>query len=125
MSEYQKGLKAIKESIELLKEKFSDKIYSVILYGSFARGERDFDDIDIVIITNHALGSVYQVTNMFTKEIFCKFLSEYGMLFSILVYDQKSFYRLKGFPLYEEIKKDGVLLYGKKILVKKTIENLY
>jgi predicted nucleotidyltransferase len=108
----------------MLKEKFGDKIYSAILYGSFARQEKDFDDIDIIIITKGNLGGIYQVTNMFTKEVFCKLLRKYGMLFSILVYDQKNFYQLKGFPLYEEIKKDGVLLYGKKVLVKKTIKSL-
>jgi predicted nucleotidyltransferase len=50
MDEYQRGLLAVKESIEILKEKFADKIYSVILYGSLARGEKNFDDIDILIL---------------------------------------------------------------------------
>lgn len=125
MDEYQKGLTAVKESIEMLKEKFGDKIYSVILYGSFVRGDRDFDDIDILIITNHSLGSVYQVTNMFTREVFLKLSDKYGMLFSTLVYDKSNFNQLKGFhPLFEEIKKEGVCLYGEKVLAKKTIESL-
>ena len=125
MSEYQKGLKAVKESIEILKEKFGDKIYSVLLYGSFARGDRDFDDIDILIITNYSLGSVYKVTNMFTQEVFLRPSDKYGMLFSTLVYDKSCFNRLKEFhPLFEEIKKEGVCLYGEKILANKTIESL-
>lgn len=126
MDEYQKGLAAVKESVKLLEENFGDKIYSVILYGSFSRGDRDFDDIDILIITNHSLGSVYKVTNMFTQEVFLKLSDKYGMLFSALVYDKNHFNQLKGFhPLFEEIKKEGVCLYGKKVLTKKTIESLF
>jgi predicted nucleotidyltransferase len=88
MDEYQRGLLAVRESIEILKEKFADKIYSVILYGSLARGEKNFDDIDILIITNQPLGSVYKVTNMFVQEVFLSISDKYGMLFSPLVYDK-------------------------------------
>ncbi|HAW49682.1 TPA: hypothetical protein DCX16_01840 [bacterium] len=125
MDEYQKGLAAVKESIEILKEKFGDKIYSVILYGSFARREQNFDDIDIFIITNHSLGPVYKVTNMFTQEVFLKPSDKYGMLFSPLVYDKNHFNQLKRFyPLLGDIKREGICLYGKKVLTKKTIESL-
>lgn len=118
MNDKQIGEKALKKVLQGLKEKFKDDITSVMMYGSFARGDEQFNDIDLLVITNKSFGSRYKTTKMFAKEIFGEVYWEYGIPFSFIVYNNEQFEKLKNrLPLFREIKREGVTLYGEKLVI--------
>jgi len=112
----QEGQRALDTAITRLKERYNGGILSVVLFGSFARGKRDYDDIDLLIVTANSLASVHDMTRKLAEEVFGPLFWEYGALFSPLVYDESQFDRLRDFlPLFQEIKNEGILLYGRDI----------
>ena len=99
--------KAVEEFVQKLKEKFEDKIESIIIFGSYARGEsKEGSDIDVLIIGNIKLDDVIDVA----YPIFLK----YGVYISPIVMSRDYFEMLKaektGF--IENVLKEGITLYG-------------
>ena len=80
--------KALNEFLDKLKSKFSNKIYKVILFGSYARGDYDEEsDIDILII-----GDVPQREVSFLS---AEILLKYGEVISAIVKTEKEFEKYK------------------------------
>lgn len=109
-----KSLKSVKvrriveELIQELDMRFGNRVKSVILFGSYARGEGEEEsDVDVLVIGNVSLDEVLQVT----YPIFLK----HGTYISPLVIDGDHFEMLKaeksGF--IENVLKEGVVLYGR------------
>lgn len=91
------------------KNTLKNKLDSVILYGSYARGDYDKDsDIDIIILADIARE---QLCNY--KSVFTNLSSELGLEFDILITitlkDLETFNKyLNVVPFYQNIKKEGV-----------------
>lgn len=118
MNETQIGKEALTKVLQRLKERFKGEIVSVMMYGSFARESKHFNDIDLLIITNKCFGPRYKTTKMFAKEVFGKVYWDYGIPFSFIVYSREQFEKLKGkLPLLGEIKREGVVLYGERLVI--------
>lgn len=99
----------IQASVELL----SDKIYKIILYGSYARGDFNMEsDVDILIILNCS----QEETRSYRKEV-SRIASRISLAndveVSLLLIDQQSFKeRIDILPFYQNVQREGVALYG-------------
>lgn len=99
----------IQAAVELLAE----KIYKIILYGSYARGDFDLEsDVDIMIILD---GSQEEIRT-YRKEV-SRIASRISLAndieVSLLLIDRKSFEeRLDILPFYQNVQREGVALYG-------------
>jgi predicted nucleotidyltransferase len=113
---FQAGVHAIDEAIELLQDEYGQEILSIVLFGSFARKDRSYDDIDLLLVTNQYQGSVHEVTRELARKVFGRLFLDYGQLFSFIVYNKTQFQGLKDFlPLFDEVRREGVLLYGEDL----------
>ncbi len=98
----------IEEAFNLL----ADKIYKIILYGSYARG--DFtpeSDVDVIILLNCSKDEV----RLYRKQI-SRLSSRIGLQndveISILLRDRASYEEgMKVLPFYRNINQEGIILY--------------
>lgn len=88
------------------------KIYKIILYGSYARGDFTVDsDIDIIVILNCSKEDVISYRKQISK-IASRVGLENDILVSILLRDKESFNECKEtLPFYQNILREGVPLY--------------
>lgn len=100
----------INELIAGLQNIFGDKLYSIILYGSVARGEDMAEsDIDIALLMKESLDDD-------TKENFLRWNAsmdmKYNKIFSIIDIEKSIFDRWGNiYPLYQNIKNEGIVLW--------------
>ncbi len=107
------GVQAVEAALAQFQERCGSALFSLVLFGSFARGSRQYDDIELLIVTQDSLGPVDRVTQVLAEEIFGPLFLDYGQLFSFLVYSRAQVKELKILsPLFDEIARDGILLYG-------------
>lgn len=99
----------VKAAVELLE----DKIYKIILYGSYARGDFDAEsDIDILILLDCASGEVREYRKQISR-LASRIGLENDIEVSLLLRDRASFEERADFlPFYKNIQKEGVALYG-------------
>ncbi len=98
------------ELIEGLKNIFNNRLVSIILYGSVARGtDTDESDIDIAIILKDAkVQSIPDKLVDFTLDLDLK----YNKVFSVIDIDYDEFIKWENvLPFYKNVKKDGVILW--------------
>lgn len=99
----------IQATVELL----ADKIYKIILYGSYARGDFNLEsDVDILII----LDCKQEEIRTYRKEV-SRIASRISLAndieVSLLLIDKQSFEeRLEFLPFYQNVQREGVALYG-------------
>ena len=103
-------LNIITESIaKLAKEVFGDKLRSVILYGSYARGDYDDEsDIDIMILVNIPREKIWLY-----KDPIIHLASDLGLEYDILVSpyikDTETFDKyLNAMPFYQNVQREGI-----------------
>ena len=117
-SDFQAGVRAIDEALKFLHDEYGQEMLSIVLFGSFARKDRGYDDIDLLLVTNSSQGSVHEVTRELAEKVFGRLFLDYGQLFSFIVYNKAQFQRLKYFlPLFDEVRRDRVLLYGEDLFI--------
>ncbi|MGB8453622.1 MAG: nucleotidyltransferase domain-containing protein [Anaerocolumna sp.] len=98
------------ELIEGLKNIFHNRLVSIILYGSVARGtDTDESDIDIAIILKDTkVHSLPDKLVDFTLDLDLK----YNKVFSVIDIDYDEFLKWENvLPFYKNVKKDGVILW--------------
>lgn len=98
------------ELVEGLIHLFNDRLVSIILYGSVARGtDTDESDVDIAIILKDAkCQSVQDKLVDFTLNLDLK----YDKVFSVIDIDYEEFLKWENvLPFYKKVKKDGVILW--------------
>lgn len=109
-------LKQITDRITLdVKKMFGDALTSIILYGSYARGDNhEFSDIDIMVIANISTSEMpfyrdklADVSSQLSLE------SEDCMTISVSLKDVETFSKYKNIlPFYKSVLADGVMLYA-------------
>jgi predicted nucleotidyltransferase len=108
------GIRAIEAAVAALERESGLRFQAVILFGSFARGEVTYDDIDLLIVVEDSPGSTHQITRQLAQEVFGPLFLRTGELFSALVYTRERFEALEPtLPLFEEIEREGILVYGR------------
>ena len=103
----------LQEAVAGLKGIFGGALDSVILYGSYARG--DFDeqsDIDLM-----AMLLLPQESFVAYRPLVARFASDLGLKYDVLVsiklQDKALFDQYRNvLPFYQNVKRDGVLMYG-------------
>ena len=103
----------LKETVRGLRAFFGDKLYSVILYGSYARGDYDEEsDIDVMALVNmnkEELAAYRRKVCDFSSDLDLK----YDVLLSIKLQDKETYEQwVTVLPFFRNIKKDGVVLNG-------------
>lgn len=94
---------------ELSKGVFGDKLESVILYGSYARGEETSEsDIDIMVLANVQREELTKY-----KKFFISLTSELGLMNDVVVTvtlkDTETFNRyLDAVPFYSNVMREGI-----------------
>lgn len=110
-TELQKITQSVVQSVLELLE---DRIYKIILYGSYARGDFDIEsDVDIMIVLTcdeEELRGYRKKVSMLASRISL----ENDIEVSLLLKNRDAFEkRLSILPFYQNIEKEGVVLYGK------------
>ena len=97
---------AVNEFVRRVKEKYEDKIDSIILFGSVARGEAKEDsDIDILVVGDVSLEELVEVS--------FPLLLEYGELISAknMKKDHFEFSAKEGYSFVRNVLREGEVLY--------------
>ena len=94
-------------------EIMGNKIYKIIMYGSYARGDfEDDSDVDIMMLLDcprSELQMYLNEVNIISSDIGL----ENNVMISLLLNDKDTFYdKMELFPFFQNIEKDGVVLYG-------------
>lgn len=99
----------IQATLELL----ADKIYKIILYGSYARGDFDLEsDVDIMIILDCSREKIREYRKEVSR-IASRISLANDIEVSLLLIDRQSFEeRLDILPFYQNVLKEGIALYG-------------
>lgn len=94
--------------VEHLKEKLSDDLICLLLFGSAARGEmRENSDVDILLIAQHLPEKRYERIQFLRKDLPS---AELGHPVCFIAYTSEEF--LSGFPsFYLDLGLDGIILY--------------
>lgn len=114
MSHEQKARFIAQNVVDTVVKLYQDKIYEIVLYGSYARNEFDSEsDIDIMIIFDCPREEVKLYRNQINK-IASRVGLTYDVEVSLLIRDKQSFE--KGLPVllfYQNIRREGIILYRK------------
>lgn len=108
----EENLKTIcKATSEKMSELFGEKLISVILYGSYARGNYgDFSDIDIMALVDMGkldLAKYKKSVSSFSSSISL----EYDVLLSVKLQDKATFdYWQDDLPYFVNVKKEGIVI---------------
>lgn len=107
----EKYKQAAEEFARRVASALGDRVDSIVLYGSVARGEANREsDIDILVVSPDPYGirEVLSVTRGdFTYEY------DYAFFVSVLHYSREELYNLQQLraPFFQEVSRDGVILY--------------
>lgn len=107
-------LQRITESVvDSVLELVSDKIYKIILYGSYARGDFTSEsDVDIMVILDCTKEEVLSYRKRISK-MASRIGLEHDLMVSILLRDKEGYLAGQEFlPFYQNVARDGVSLYG-------------
>lgn len=102
-----------KSVVAAVLELVSDKIYKIVLYGSYARGDFTREsDIDIMVILDCTKDEVLTYRKRISR-MASRIGLEHDIMLSVLLRDKDSY--LTGqevLPFYQNIAREGVELYG-------------
>ena len=99
--------------VDAVLELLSGKIYKIILYGSYARGDyTNESDIDIMIILDCTKEEVKTYRKQISR-LASRIGLKYDVMVSVLLRDKGSFYEnLEILPFYNNVRSEGVESYG-------------
>ena len=88
---------------------FSDKLDSVVLFGSYARGDYDDEsDIDIMILADINNSDITQYTRKL-RNMICELELDYDCVLAPCIVSKEVFNRFKDIlPFYRNVEKEGV-----------------
>lgn len=98
-----------KRIAELAKTVFGEKLRSVILYGSYARGDHDEEsDVDIMILVNIPREELWHYKDPIT-ELTSELGLEYDAVIVATLKDTETFDTYLGaMPFYQNVQKEGI-----------------
>ena len=103
----------LKETAVGLRGFFGDKLCSVILYGSYARGDYDDEsDIDVMALVDMDKNELAEYRRKISNYS-CELDMKYDAVLSIKLQDKETFDRWSAtLPFFRNVKRDGVLVNG-------------
>lgn len=102
----------LKQYVEDVHRIYGDKLRTVILYGSYARGDFGPDsDIDIMILVD-LLDEEIRVKGRFLSDMTFDYNFDNELEIMPIVKNQEHFNKwLRAYPFYNNVKREGVELY--------------
>ena len=99
----------VNKALEIL----GDDLFKIILFGSYARGDYEEDsDVDIMMLLNCSRNDLPKFRQMISGMAGSISLNN-NVTVSLLLNDKNTFYdKMEILPFYQNVKKDGVVLYG-------------
>lgn len=101
------------EIVQAILPIFPHKIYKILVYGSYARGDfNEESDLDIMVIVDCPKGELLKYRKPVTL-IASRIGLKYDIMVSILLRDKSSFSRYRHVvPFYDNVANEGVEMYG-------------
>ena len=108
-----KQKEAIRESANVLKELLQNNLIKIVLYGSYARGDyNNLSDIDIFVLVKNNKNELNSLLNKICDK-FYELDLKYNVTLNPLIESSQVYDKYKDYSLlFENIEKDGVVLYG-------------
>jgi uncharacterized protein len=107
MSARKRDLALAREYAARLKERLGDRLVSVTLYGSRARGDaREGSDFDLIVEVRERTEEVRELV----LELDVEMMNEFDELFVGMVYDVGEWKRESGMPLGWNVSREGIAL---------------
>ncbi len=105
-------LKVLDELAHQFALELGDKLYKVILYGSYARGDYTIhSDVDVMVLVDMDLMAIKRHRNKL-YEICSDFDLKYDLLISLSIKNKDKFDEgIDSLPFYQNIDKEGVVIY--------------
>ena len=95
------------EFARLARERLEDRVQSIILFGSRARGDaREHSDYDVVVVVDRRTPEVRAILSDITVEI----LDRQGALVACLLRDEREWSATRGYPLGMNVAREGIAL---------------
>lgn len=112
MGKMKPRLPCLESFLQDIKELYGNDLKQVILFGSYARKEQTVDsDINLFVIVEDKLDSLKKKDNALYDASYELTLSS-GVLVHPIAVSKTQFDKWKDvYPLYREVRKDGVVLY--------------
>jgi predicted nucleotidyltransferase len=112
MSEMNENLKEINPILEEIKKRlkriYGKRLKSIILYGSYARGDADEgSDIDLIVLLDDMSDPVTEIEKF--SDAIWELDLEYDTVISIIPFDEKKF-KKRRLPIIMNAKKEGIYL---------------
>lgn len=103
---------ALQEFIKQVCISLGSNLDSIILYGSYARGDNRTDsDVDIMVLLKGSKEDVREYRNALNI-ISSRVGLKYDLLLAVVVKDKKSFeQKMPVLPFYKNVKKEGKIIY--------------
>ncbi len=103
----------LKETVNGLRGFFGDRLRSVILYGSYARGDYDDEsDIDVMALVDMDKDELAAYRRQISNYS-CELDLKYDVVLSIKLQDKATFDRWSAvLPFFQNVKRDGVQVHG-------------
>lgn len=105
--------KMLQELVKLLWQMYGDKLKTVILYGSVARGtQTEGSDIDIMVLVdgdNALLRSFWDKLSDVSTEMALKYFEVFSII-DVSYQEYNSWKKIS--PFYKNVSSEGVILYG-------------
>lgn len=95
--------------VQEAKNLLGNKLESVMLFGSYARGDYDDEsDIDIMILANINVQEISKFSKKFI-DFSCDIDLEYNVVLSLILQDKDTYNKYKStYPFFKNIEKEGV-----------------
>jgi len=99
----------LEDVLNYAKRELGNLLNSVILYGSYARGDYDAEsDVDVMIIADISSDEVKKLTKKFS-DFSLDIDLKYDIVLSLIIQDKDTFERYKDtYPLFKNIEREGV-----------------
>ena len=110
----QTQLKKITDEVSLSVQKtLGDRLYNIILYGSYARGDYDDEsDVDIMVLADVRDDEIDKLEHEIDK-VSSDVSLENGVTVCVMLYNKRLFEsRMQISPFYRNVMNDGVALYA-------------
>jgi predicted nucleotidyltransferase len=97
--------------VNAAKESLGEKLDKVILYGSYARGDYNYEsDIDIMVLADVSMEEMRFIDNEL-GQVGWEIGYEHDIVVTVFLKDCETFYKfLPVEPFYQNVMRDGVLL---------------
>jgi predicted nucleotidyltransferase len=101
------------EVVRRVKEALGDKLYRIILFGSYARGDYDEEsDVDIMVLENEENEERLEADRTAVWNIGWDVGGDYDIMVTVFLKDRQHFYEwMDAMAFYRNVEEEGIVLF--------------